>query len=434
MNLRASLIIKNRDNKTAANICIGGQSIACSGPLNTPRMAISRVIGHGRFAAEIKNVLVSVDFTRQKLSLEKKISNVLYIQIHPTSGSPVNAVAVSGSDGGITDKVLNFSLLYDFQKGFINLGALIDLIEDSNVGYIAINSPYSITEYNIESILYDLLSTKYPHIVIYPSRHLLNRDFITRGNTLLLNLVLRPYIEQTIAHIKEILKGYNIDCPLYFLRSNGGLVGENTILYTGLDTYQCEELSFLYDIISLQPNETMYIADWNTESLYFVHQGIPQMIQTPIDCHGIRIYGNIPVRYALQDVRSCPQLLELLNAHNPFPGPVPVVSIGNAPFEICRLFEYPAVSLGSHKTHDKCGLIEPVYMLEMETYESRENTPEAKSLLSQTLNRLAAEDGIRPGDAHCTYACLPIKYLYDGKYIIRATLRAFLGENHAADI
>jgi hypothetical protein len=433
MKPNASLVIKNRENKITANICIGGHSVACSGPSASLPTALDRVFSQCRLPADIANVLIAVDFTRFKLPLEKKFPNMLYIQIHPTSGSQTEPAAVSGSEGGIADKVRNFLLWYDFHKGFLNLDMLVDLIEGSDIQYAAINSPYTITEYNIESILHDLLSDKYPHIAVYPTRHLMNRDFISRGNTLLLNLIARRYIEQYILKAKEFLKGYGVRCPLFFLRSNGGFVGESTIRYEGFDTYRCEELAWLFDVISLYAEETLYIADWNAGNLYFVRKGAPQMIRMPVDYHGIKINANIPVHYSLQDIRSPQQFLDLLNAHNPFPGPVPVVLAGSAPFETGRLFDYPPILMNSPKALYPRSMEEPVYLLEMEAYEERKNIPGAKNQLLQELHLLAEKDGLLPEAARCTFEHLPIKYLTDGKNIVRATYKIPLGARYAAD-
>jgi hypothetical protein len=90
MELYANLMIKNCGDKIAVNICSHGQCLAGSGYRSTLKAAVSRALQSCGFISGIKHVLISVDFTTRMPNLEKKISDMLYVQIHPTSGSQIH--------------------------------------------------------------------------------------------------------------------------------------------------------------------------------------------------------------------------------------------------------------------------------------------------------------------------------------------------------
>lgn len=425
MKTRASLVIKHYSGEVAANTCIGGQSLVSSGWSASVEASVSRAVD-SRF--DYISVLIAIDFTRM-LSLEQDFSNVLYVQVHPmSSGSNQPQPA---HESPLTGRVCNFSLRYDFRIGFVNTAELFHLVDKSKPRYIAVNTPYVISKYNIEDQICRALAERYPKVIVYPSRHLTNHDFFTRGNTLLLNLLLRSEVERYIAGVKKVLNIYGINCPMFFLR-NSGMVGESTLKHTGMDTSRSEDLCFLYDVLSLHAHEDMYIADWTSASLYFVHQGSPQMIRMPVEFGGIRVYGQIPVRYSLQSVGSCAQLLELLNAHNPFPGPVLFVSAGTSPFPIPRLFEYPATEVHPDSLSHRCGLRRAAYSLELEAFDHGRSAAETEHEVAETLKSLALQDAVPLHAIHLNFERLPLKYLND-QLIIRVALNADLGAFYEAD-
>ena len=427
MKLRASLVIKHHGSQVTATTCIGGQSLLFSGVAGSVHDAVSRAVDR-RFT--YKNVLVAADFTRS-LSLDEAF-DVMYVQIHPIFSVQSEAAPSLKHENALTSKVLSFSLLYDFQKGIVNINDLHHMIEKTGPKCIAINTPYVICEHNVENLLYDELTLRYPHLVVYPSRHLMNKDFITRGNTLLLNMLISPRIARYVADLKSTLKEYDISSPVFFLR-NTGMIGAPTLAHLGMDTYRSEVLSLLYDVLSMYPHDYMYIADWQTESLYYVHQGSPQMIKMPIDYHNTKIYGHIPVCYSLQGVRSCGQLLELLGAHNPLPGTVPLISVGDIPFDIHQLFEYPSTRIERQSLFTQCGISRVGYYLETEAYEYSCDATESAREITQMLSQQAMTDGIPASAIHLALEHLPMKYLNDDKYIIRGTLKASLGEAYESD-
>jgi hypothetical protein len=298
--------------------------------------------------------------------------------------------------------------------------------------YIAVNTPYVISKYNIEAQLCSELAERYPHIIVYPSRHLTNRDFFTRGNTLLLNLLLRPEVENYVVGLKKVLKSHGITCPMFFLR-NSGMIGESTLKHTSMDTCRSEEICFLYDVLSLHAHEDMYIADWATGSLYFIHKGDPQMIRMPVEFGSIRVHEQIPVRYSLQSVSSYAQLLELLNTHNPFPGPIPFVSIGNSPFTIPRLLEYPVIEVHPNSLASRCGLGRAAYALELEAFDQSRSAANTENEVGETLKIHAHQDAVPSHAIHLSVERLLLKYLNDDQMIIRVTLNADLGALYEAD-
>lgn len=428
MKIRPSLIIKNNGNDVAANICVGGQSISRSGVSKDLDTAIDKALDGTHSSLFIKNVLISSDFTHM-LSRDANFTNILYVKILPTVTNRMQAHQFSGNVNDITNGAVNFTLLYDFKKGFINIDVLYTLVRQTNPEYIALNSPVFITEFNIEQLLVNRLTANFPRKQIYSSRNLMNRSFMARGNLLLYNLVLKPRIEQYIASLKYALSRYHVKCPLYFLRCNGGLVGERTILTRGMDTYGCDQLSFVYDAITLHPYEFMYIADWRTKSLYYVHNQKPKMLRAPIEFENIMITRDIPVRYSLHSIDSSARLLELFNTHNPFPGPIPCISVGELPFKIPSMFEYAVTSVYSYSLLQQCGINELSYLLEMEEHEnSTRNVSDVKKTLTDTLCRMAEKDSIKASNASCRFERIPMKYLNDDQNIIRATLQAELGE------
>jgi hypothetical protein len=157
------------------------------------------------------------------------------------------------------------------------------------------------------------------------------------------------------------------------------------------------------------------------------------MIKMPVDYNSTKIYGHIPVCYSLQGVRSCGQLLELLGAHNPLPGTVPLISVGDIPFDIHRLFEYPSTRIERQSLCPQCGISRVGYYLEMEAYEYGSNATEAARVITQALSQQAMTDCIPASAIHLGLEHLPMKYLNDDKYIIRGTLKASLGETHETD-
>ncbi len=427
MKLSASLVIKHHGSQVTANTCIGGQSLLCSGAAGSVPEAVGRATD-SRY--QYRNVLVACDFTRS-LSPEQAL-DVMYVQIHPLFCAQSESAPSLRHENGLTSKVISFSLIYDFEKGIVNSGDLFGLIERTKPRCVAINTPYAISEYHAENHLYDELTARYPHIDVYPSRHLMNKDFITRGNTLLLNMLISPRIERYAADLKKALAAHGISAPVFFLR-NTGMAGEHTLAHLGMDTYHSETLAFLHDVLSLHPHDYMYIADWQSESLYYVHQGCPQMIKMPIDYNSTKIYGHIPVCYSLQGVCSCGQLLELLGAHNPLPGTVPLISVGDSPFHIHSLFEYPAVCIPFDSLDCQCGISRVGYFLEMEAYEYGAHTEKTARMITQTLSRQAEKDCIPLSAMRIALERLPMKYLNDDKYIIHGTLKAGLGDAHEAD-
>lgn len=420
MKTHASLVIKHYGDNVSANTCIGGQSIASSGWTESVEEAVSNAVD-SRF--EYVSVLNAVDFTRM-LSLEQDFPGVLYMQVHPTTFDIGQSKPAHESP--LTGYVRNFLLKYDFKKGFVNTADLFALLDESKPDYIAVNTPYAISKYNIESHICKEITHRYPKTVIYPSRHLTNRDFFTRGNMLLLNLLLRPKVEQYLAALKRILQSHRIACPVFFLR-NTGMIGEFSLKHISMDTCRSEDLCLLFDVLSQFPCDEMYIADWASESLYFVHQGSPQMIRMPVELGSIRIHGHIPVRYSLQKVSTCSQLLELLNAHNPFPGPIPFVSVGSSPFHLSRMFEYPVANVHLDSLASMCGLRRAAYVLELEAFDQGRGTAETENEEAETLKMLALQDSVPPHAINLSYERLPLKYLNDDQLIIKVMLNADLG-------
>jgi hypothetical protein len=210
------------------------------------------------------------------------------------------------------------------------------------------------------------------------------------------------------------------------------MIGESSLKHTAMDTCRSEVLCFLYDALSLHAHEDMFIADWASESLYFIHQGSPQMIRMPVEFGSVRIHGQIPVRYSLQHVGTSAQLLELLHAHNPFPGPVPIVSAGVSPFPIPRLFEYPVIDVQPDNLARGSGLRRMPYALELEAFRQGRSAAEAELEMTETLKRLALQDGVPPRAIHFDLERIPLKYLNDDQVIIRVTLSADLGELYEA--
>lgn len=418
MKTPASLVIKHYGENVSANTCIGGQSIVSSGWTDSLNEAVSKAFDN-RF--KYVSVLTAVDFTRM-LSLEQYFPGVLYIQVHPTAFGQSKPV----HESPLTGYVLNFSLKYDPKNGFVNTAELFALLDVSRPVYIAVNTPYIISKFNIEAHICKEIADRYPKMIIYPSRHLTNRDFFTRGNMLLLNLLLRPKVENYLTGLKQILQSHRIACPVFFLR-NTGMIGEYTVKHTSMHTCRSEELCLLFDVLSQLACDEMYIADWSSESLYFVHQGNPQMIRMPVEFGSTRIHGQIPVRYSLQKVSTCAQLLELLNAHNPFPGSVPFVSVGSSPFPLSRMFEYPVVNVHPDSLASMCGLRRAAYALELEAFDQGRSSAETENEETETLRSLALQDSVPPGAINILYERLPLKYLNDDQLIIRIMLKADLG-------
>lgn len=433
MDLQTSLVIKHLDNRYAANICVGGKAIYLSGIADDLQTAIRRALSYPYSKIAVKNVLVSIDFTKAQPS-QYSIGNILYIQILPASSSQADSHSLATKNSHTTEKAINYTVLFDYENGFVNIDELFHLIELTKVKYVTINSPFSITETDIEKKLCDMIAERYSKTSIYSSRYLMNRSFIERGNLLLNNIILRPPIEQLVKELTDILCEHDISCPLYFLRNNKGMIGQSTILDRGMDTYQSESLAFIYDIIAFLRKKHMFIADWDSKSLYYVHNYKPHMLKTLTEYQNDNITRNIPVRYSLQDISTSKQLLDLLNSHNTLPGPVMLAIIGEMPFKLPELFEFPAVSIKRTTILNQCGIHLLPYILEIEAYKSgTQNMFDVKNEISQMLFNFTEKDGIRPEDAVCKYKILPIKYLNDDQYIIRASLSAKPGDYYEPD-
>lgn len=428
MELRASLIIKYIGNRTAANVCLGSKTISCTDNAENLEAAIERALSYPYSALTIKNVQVSKDFTKQ-LTTQLDFTDILYVKILPAETTQADKHMDSSNHNNITDKAKNFTVLYDFMNGFSNIDLLFSLLQKENIKIVTLNSPFSISEYNIEDMLDEQLKKEYPDIQTYTTRYLMNRSFMARGNILLYNLFLKTYIQKYISKLKAILGKHGIKCPIYFLRNNSGMIGESTILTRGIDTYGCEQLAYLYDAISLYPHEYMYITDWSTKSLYYIHLRKPQMIKASIELHGNQSYHSIPARYSLQNINSSSEFLNLLNSHNPFPGPIPLISVGKVPIALNDFFEYPIHVCQSEQLNKQCGINSLRYLLEMEVYEiATQGQSSVKEMLKHTLCRSAESDSITLNNSICQFEQLPMRYLNDSQYIIRASLKAALGE------
>lgn len=427
MKIRPSLVIKKNGSDVVVNICVGDHSIG-RGESKDLDSAIGKALDGTHFPLNIKNVLISVDFTHM-LSRCIDFSKILYVKVLPSGTSQIKTHQFTKNSQDISERVLNFTLQYDFKNGFLNIDTLFTLIRQIKPEYIALNSPFFITQFNIERTLIELFKTNCPDRKVYSSRDLMSRSFMSRGNILLYNLILKARIEQYIKNLKTTLVRYHINCPLYFLRSNGGMIGERTVLTRGMDTYGCEQLSFLFDTITMHPYEFMYVTDWRTKSLYYVHNRKPKMLRAPIEFDNFTILRDIPVRYSLDSIDSPARLLELLDMHNPFPGPIPIISVGELPLKIPKMFEYAVTIVNPQSHSQQCGISALLYLLEMEEYEnSTQSISGVKKTLIDTLYNIAEKDGIRTNGANCRFERVPMKYLNDDQYIIRASLHATVGE------
>jgi len=424
MELRTSLLIKSLNDKFSANLCVGERTVFSSGVSDGLHTAVKKALAYPYAAPAVKNVLVSVDFT-EKFKHRNSSGSIIYIKILPVTRSHSEHYAPHSQNDAVIKDIVDYTVLFDYEKGFVNTNELFNIIEKTKAKNIALNSPFSIAEANIEELLCTLISSKYPEVNIHSSRYLMNRSFIAREKLLLHNMILKPQIGEFIDNLKNILYSYDVSCPIYFLCSNEGFIGQSCVLDRGMDTYRCAAVSYIYDVISAYPKEQMYIADWKNESLYFVHNRRPHITNMPAEYKKTNIRRNMPVGYTLSGINSCDEFLDVLDSNNQLPGPVALVNIGNAPFRLTQLFEYPTVFFNDELVLKHSGICRLPYIIEMEAYKSEARSlNEVENELRMSLLNSAAKDGIDSSNASFSYERLPIKYLNDDQFILHGTLCA----------
>ena len=427
MDLNASLIISYYDKQATANIMIGKHTIAYAESKSDLKKAISKTISQFRDVKSINKVIISKDFTTE-LKIGNTINDILYIRILPKGDSWQKKEAYFSDDDDISSKVKALDLVYNQEGEYTNYFDIKNYIDKYKPKLIALNYVHSTKFSNIEFMAYNKLKKEYPKILIYPSINLFNRNFIVRGNTQLLNLMLTPMISDYIESLNDYLNGCGINAPLYFHRTSKGLVGADTILTQGIDTYACEQYLRLCDIAKLTSEEDALVADFERGYLFFIKNNSPITTMTRIDLAHSKILEYELEKHDLTCIRNESQFKIFLDKLTPHRGPMLLYILGSPPFNISEFFIYPLRNISKAEFIIKGSLNTMKYRIEAEIFIGQSNNIDiGRAQLTSILLNAAIADGISADESNLSSMLVPMKYFKKKVFMLRLALEANVG-------
>jgi len=427
LDIKTSLIIKYNDANVSANLMVGDHVIAHATEESDFKKAISKVLNQYRDGKSVSKVVISKDFTKG-LEIDDTLDEMLYVRILPIGDSWQKKEACFSGDGDISSKVKALNLEYNQEGEYTNFLDIKKYIDATSPKSIALNYVHTTKFSNIEFEAYNVLKREYPEILIYPSTNLFNRNFIVRGNTQLLNLVLTPKISHFIENLKNYLFELAVDAPLYFLRTNKGVVGQDTILTQGVDTHGCEEFLHVSDSVHIISSNDALLADFTCGYLYHIKNKMPVVSEATIDLADSKILGFAVEKHTLDAVLNESQFEKFLDKRTPHRGPMPMYMLGAATFDISDFFSYPIRFMSNSDCVSKGSLNSMIYRTEAEVFIGQsDNIDIGRAELVSILVTAATADGLCVDEKNCSSVLVPMKYLKNKVYMLRMTLEAEIG-------
>lgn len=239
MNLGLILSIENKNRITLS--CKLGTSVIASKDykkgLASLHDSIDNFISSHSFDANcIKSLTAVCDITGLNLSAHGKSNDIGYIQQLPGKFSTdVKKLDIRGKTYRVHS--INLGLSKD-KESFNKIVDAVRYFSDKGIEKVGLNSYFSKSYPEIENNTHEIIEDLSKGRLTITKSSIFNvDDYISREHYLLTNLVYLDSAKKLVSIINDALKGSNIRCPLYFLRGDGYLIDETSLLKEPVSTW-----------------------------------------------------------------------------------------------------------------------------------------------------------------------------------------------------
>ncbi|SHI50680.1 hypothetical protein SAMN02745751_00430 [Dethiosulfatibacter aminovorans DSM 17477] len=239
MNLGLILSIENKNRFTLS--CKLGTSVIASKDykkgLSSLHDSIDNFLSSHSFDANcIKSLTAVCDITGLNLSAQVKTNDIGYIQQFPGKYSTdVKKLDICNKTYRVHS--INLGLSKD-KESLSKIGDAVRYFNEKGIEKVGLNSYFSKSYPEIENSTHEILENLSNGRLEITKSSIFNvDDYISREHYLLTNLVYLDSARKLVSIINDALKVSSIKCPLYFLRGDGYLIDETSILKEPASTW-----------------------------------------------------------------------------------------------------------------------------------------------------------------------------------------------------
>ncbi len=343
--MKSSLIILLNNNKIIIANTLGSTTILSkkyNANVNKLKYVLNDFIFNNSIdPLKINAIIVVCDITNLHIPINKCNNNIGYIQLKPSKQAYTIEKKIIGKK---VIKLFNINIgLHQKNDYSDNIKQAISYINKNKISKLAINSYFSTTNPEKENELVKLIkkfSSK--KLTILKSNIYKISNYLLKENYLLLNIIYYNTAKALLNMLNDALNSLDINCPLYFFRSNGTLIDKysflNTSMSTWLSNYSAKTMGCSY----ITNNNNCIIISKNNNNILIgnIKNSLPVLPENFSTFSRLKIPNFFPKTINVKNTKNLSSIKYSLNRiivnNNEF---TPIINLTSIKYKQCLLMD-----------------------------------------------------------------------------------------------